>query len=1348
MSDYLRFINPDIDLSLAFASSYSLPMVGLSVAIAIFASYVALNAVSHLSDAKSVGEKAAWLIPAMTTMGGGVWSMHFIGMLSLSLPCNVTYVPGLTLLSMIPGILASGVALWVVSQPRGPKRKTLLSGVFMGGGIGLMHYSGMAAMRLEGAIYYSPFLFAVSIAFAVLLSFIALRAKHDLKHYFPHLSSRKQDLIAAAFMGCAVTGMHYIAMEAAFFMPVDGEKGLIANLSPLVMALSIFAVMGVLSLLVLTFTLLAKIIHANSDLKSEIAERLHIKHELNLQKTALDQHAIVSITDVKGNITYVNDRFCTVSGYSRGELIGQKHMILQSGEHPPEFFMNMWRTLARGRTWYGTIKNKKKDGRFFWVDTTVVPFLDEEGKPFQYIFIRTDVTEMKTAQIALEQAQEGLERRVEERTAELKSLYAKFEASTQHTTDAIISTNADEEIFQWNDGAKNMFGYSAEEIIGQAFERLIPEQDRKTYRRGIAAIRAGKQRLLKINSVEINGLRKKGGIFPAELSVSSWHVDGGLYFTAILRDITEQKHVADTVALELKSRKQAERQALMAKEQLNDALASISEGFVLYDSEDRLVVCNDRYKEIYALSAPAIVPGATFEDIVRYGAERGQYEEAKGRIEDFVKERMERHRNQSGVLEQELNDGTWLRIEERKTATGGGVGIRTDITSLKKAEQEAIEANRAKSEFLANMSHEIRTPMNGVLGMIELLSYTKMNKQGREMLETIQQSAKSLLSIIDNILDFSKIESGKLDISYEPINLEDNIIHICTLLDRLSLEKEVDLTLYIDPTFPPLLEGDSLRLHQILTNLVNNAIKFSSGQDRIGTVHLAAVASDREDGRLWVDFIIRDNGIGMDEATREIVFQPFRQADTTTTKRFGGTGLGLVITADLVNIMGGVINVQSEPDKGSTFTVRLPFTIPAETPARDEESFDGVHCALIGSDDPLVDGIFTYLEHSRFTVRRTDNLDQAVQFLAAQGAGRNNSLILDIGKPADHSSEDIISLFTCPFEDGQMPVVHISFPLSSRGQRRKPRRVSDGIVDIDREVLSRKALLSAIAVALGRAEEEAIIEPHAEQKTKRKAASRRQAREQGRLILVAEDNYTNQKVIERQFGVLGLTGDITKNGAEAFEKWETGDYGLLLTDLHMPTMDGYDLTRKIRHRERETGQPPTPIIALTANVLKGEKKRCLDLGMDGYLSKPVGMKQLEKELMKWLPAVLDQEKDAAPRDSMDMKKTPPGPVDPAVLNEMIGDDPALHAAMMADYFTSTDQLLSELDGLRSRQTMVEYGKTAHSLKGSALSVGANELGALFKELEFAGKEEDWEKIERLHPQIQPTYKVVEEFFKR
>jgi two-component system, sensor histidine kinase and response regulator len=660
-----------------------------------------------------------------------------------------------------------------------------------------------------------------------------------------------------------------------------------------------------------------------------------------------------------------------------------------------------------------------------------------------------------------------------------------------------------------------------------------------------------------------------------------------------------------------------------------------------------------------------------------------------------------------------------------------------DITDRKAIENELKEKNvalesasRAKDLFLASMSHEIRTPMNGIIGTLDVLQQSSLMGPQVELVDLIHESAHSLLTIIDDILDFSKIAAGRLEIERLPMSIADVVEKSCNLVNRLAERKGEILTVFADPRIPTTLMGDASRLRQILINLLSNAIKFSGGREVTGRVSLRAVLVSREAGRAVVEFRVADNGIGMDQAALARIFTSFTQADASTTRKFGGTGLGLAICKQLATLMGGVISVETRVDSGSTFAVRLPFDLAPEPldGAEAVSQIRGLACLVIGEDAGMTD-VATYLEADAALVAQVPDLASARDWTRQHPPGL--VWIVETGEGLPVLGELQSAIETHAELDLRVVLVVIG-----RGQRRIPRAEANGIILIDGNSLNRHMLAKAVAVAAGRAsaEPEAPTVRHAARHAR--LPSREEAMREHRLILVAEDNEINQKVIREQLGLLGYAADIANNGREALKRGQCGEYALLLTDLHMPEMDGYELTLQIRLAE--AGRAHMPIIALTANALKGERERCLAVGMDDYLSKPAPLAALAAALEKWLPA-------ASTSNTSQISSS--APVQVSTLEALVGTDSKLIQEFLQEFAVNAARLATELTHACKEGQPRAAAELAHKLKSSSRAVGALQLGELVAAIETAGNAGDPALLAQLLPGFEREMALVDEYLR-
>lgn len=682
---------------------------------------------------------------------------------------------------------------------------------------------------------------------------------------------------------------------------------------------------------------------------------------------------------------------------------------------------------------------------------------------------------------------------------------------------------------------------------------------------------------------------------------------------AIFSDITE--------------RKQAEAALSQSQERLSKILEVSPAAAAIITYDGIVMTANPRFNELFGFADEQIVG----RNMIEFYQEREHLSDiiAKLETDGIVEEQLITYRRRNGSEFEVLLTMVEIAFPEGKR----NIVWLYDVTELRAIQREladakelAEEAAKAKADFLATMSHEIRTPMNGVMSMAEILDQTVLSSDQRSMTKVIRGSAEALLTVINDILDFSKIEAGKLDIEKISFDVMELAESAADLLAPRAEESALDMLVEVDPSIPRELKGDPIRIRQILLNLGSNAVKFTKEG---GVAFRLKKGEMQENGHLNLRFEIEDTGVGLTEEQIGKLFTAFSQAESSTSRKFGGTGLGLSICKRLVELMGGEIDVTSVPGQGSTFWFELPFEVLDSREYTSEHDISEANILMAGYSQTEREVIERYLRHAGVTAitHCFDRFDRAPVISDALDAlnGQEPDLILLNGKPGLHGVREQLDALKTDVMIGSKPVIVSAFhgAASTLAADQKTLR-GLRLLSTMTAPISASRLWFLVAVGMGKAELTDKDEIGAV--TTYSQPSKELAQEKNAVVLVAEDNETNQVVIHRILSRLGLVFEIAIDGFEALKLYNSKSYGMLLTDFHMPNMDGFELTGAIRRKETEKNiadEDRLPIVALTADALADTEQQCLDAGMDGYLRKPIEIAKLEEALQTYLPIAFE-----------------------------------------------------------------------------------------------------------------------------
>ena len=872
----------------------------------------------------------------------------------------------------------------------------------------------------------------------------------------------------------------------------------------------------------------------------------------------------------------------------------------------------------------------------------------------------------------------------------------RLRALVEGGPDSLLIIDAAGAIAFVNASAERMFGYPREELVGRPHEVLLAGAFGERFQEAEQATDVAEVRQIGAE-LDVHGRHRDGSEFPIEINYRRLRTEAGATeVAASVRDVSR--------------RREADRELRAALSLLTATLESTADGILVVSAEGRVAGVNERFGQMWGIPGELL---ASHDDDRVMAFVIDQLADAPA----FVAKVQELYEHPTAESNDVLHfrDGRVFERYSRPQRVGdeivGRVWSFRDVTELRAqqrelvaAQAEALEASRTKSEFLATMSHEIRTPMNGVIGLTGLLLATDLDEAQARYATGIRGAGEALLGIVDDILDFSRLEAGRIELEEVEFSPRHLVEEVGVLLAEVARSQGLELIVHCDASVPAVVVADPGRLRQALINLTGNALKFTPAGEVAVSVTAEPHADRRTTGSSQLRFEVRDTGIGIDAVTLSRLFQPFAQADASTTRRFGGTGLGLAITRRLVAAMGGELTVRSEPDVGSVFAFLLDLPVAPDEPAAPSED-DGLAGlrALVVDDNATNRTTLTALlaawDVPAATAPDAGQAMAALRRAAATGTPYDVAL-LDLRMP----DIDGLDLAAAIAHDPALAATRCMI-LSSGGEPDHARAASAGIRGwINKPVRLGDLRRALLRLVHGR-EEDAVaarVAGSAGEAVDDAAGAGRD--ERGARVLVAEDNEVNQLVARGVLENLGYAVEVVANGRQALEALHTTSFDAVLMDCHMPELDGFEATRELR--AREGGGRRTPVIAMTAGVLDSDRERCLESGMDDFVAKPVDVGLLSATLDRWV----------APAPAPE-----PPALDAARLDALRGVGPAdgwgLLPVVAGAFLGAADGHLETLRSAGSADDRAALRQEAHALRGAAANLGVEGVVAACREIE-------------------------------
>jgi PAS domain S-box-containing protein len=1101
----------------------------------------------------------------------------------------------------------------------------------------------------------------------------------------------------------------------------------------------------------------AGVVVAISNILQDITERKRTEAALRESEERFRSMADSSpsqmwVTNAAGEFEFINRLYREFSGLTCEEAQAGKWRSQLHPDDASKYLAAFERAIAERTPFSAEARVQRADGVWRMVGSRGGPRFSPQGKYLGHIGLRADITERRQAETK-RQFQHSLIRTIHEVSLDgILVVNDKGEVVTHNRRFLEVWHISPPEASDCRDDFTA--NSTDESLLSAVLDRIKdPDAFQKRVRELYADPDANDQCEIELKDGRIierysNSLRNEDGEYLAR----AW----------FFRDITERKQAEES--LQVANERLAAQHATLDNERkiLRAFIDNVPEFMYVKDLESRFLIANNAVARWAGVETPDDLIGKTdFDFCPRELA--AQFFADEQRVIRSRQPMLDQEEATSVDTAGEIHYSLTTKVPLFDSAgqVTGIAGMGRDITARRAMEEaaresnrelqeatdwanklalEAESANRSKSEFLANMSHEIRTPMNGVLGMNGLLLGSDLNKEQRHFAEVVDASARSLLTLIDDILDFSKVEAGKLEIDCVDFNLQVMMDGFAEMMAERVAEKRLEFICAVAPDVTVNLQGDPGRLRQVLLNLVSNAMKFTHQGEVAVRVSLIA----ETDADVSLRFAVRDTGIGIPAEKQQMLFTSFTQVDASTTRKYGGTGLGLAISKKLVELMGGKIGLESKEGEGS----ELWFTLPLAKQPADRQvvspkvSLTGARILAVDDNATNREVLTAQLQSWGVVVTAVESGAKALVALrqAVETGSPFDLAILDMMMP----DMDGASLGHAIVADNALKETPLVM-MTSLGERGDAIRLKEiGFAAYLTKPVRQSDLYDCLVTVLNGGKQRptrALITRH----------NLREVRRGSARILLVEDNLTNQEVANGMLRRLGWHASVTANGKEAIQALEKEIYDLVLMDVQMPEMDGYEATRVIRDPQSAVLNHNIPIIATTAHAMQGDGEKCLAAGMSDYLSKPIDPKKLAQVVEKWLQRKAHGASEEASVKQAASSLTPPSK--PVVMSAVFNRETFLER-MMGDQEFARDivdsfvkELPAQLNNLAqgfARKDLESIWKQAHKLKGSASNVGGDALRDVAFKMEKAGKAGDLEEVTRSISELEAQAALLKE----